>query len=339
MKKFILWSLGIIWVIILALGMLLSETLAVGPFNNWLEEFIKPFIDVNNNPPGPIWVYLVVFYILITLVSVFLAYKDKFLPKVKDEAEEDMRKFITNFTEHANKKHYVVATQIYRYKFSKTNYKVKINYEDGYVIEEERINAVIQEHFEVDKNLFKELDKIVKAIRKDENDLNSIDRFMTRLIDKLDHNPRIIDLNKELNQFNLLVLAIQFFLSVGNTADDFLGANKLISILNHGDKENELYTRTRTGLTRAIINAELNMSSLYCFEHIGKNDKSGRVYLTIKVKRKNDPTPYIFLITVSSKIEEEPEQVTILTEVLNDFIHQLEKELGITEVQNLRLVV
>ena len=325
--------------IIIVLGMLLSETLAVGPFNNWLEDFIKPYIDVNNNPPGPVWAYLVSIFIFINLVSIFLAYKDKFLPKVKGEAKADMRNFITNFTEHANKKHYVIATQIYRYKFSKTNYKVKINYEEGYVIEDERMNAVIQEHFEVDKSLFKELDKIVKAIRKDENDLNSIDRFMTRLIDELDQNPRIIDLNKELNQFNLLLLAIQFFLSIGNTVDDFLGANKLISVLNHSDKENELYTRTRTGLTRAILNAELNMSSLYCFEHIGKNDKSGRVYLTIKVKRKNDPTPYIFLITVSSRIEEEPEQVTILTAIPNDFIHQLEEELGIIEVQNLRLVV
>ena len=55
-----------------------------------------------------------------------------------------MRKFIKNFTEHANKKHYVIATQIYRYKFNKINYKVKINYEDGYVMEGERINAIIQ---------------------------------------------------------------------------------------------------------------------------------------------------------------------------------------------------
>lgn len=339
MKRFILRSLFIICIIVVVLGGFFTDILAVDPFNNWLEELIEPYIDIHNNPPGPLWAYLVVVFILISLVLLYLAYKDKFISKVKDEAEEDMRKFITNFTEHANKKHYVIATQIYRYKFSKTNYKIKINYEEGYVIEDERMNAVIQEHFDVDKNLFKELDKIVKAIRKDERDLNSIDGFMTSLKDELDHNPAIKDLNKELNQFNLLVLAIQFFLSVGNTADDFLGANKLISVLNYSDKENELYTRTRTGLTRAILNAELNMSSLYCFEHIGKNDKSGRVYLTIKVKRKNDPTPYIFLITVSSKIEEEPEQVTILTDILNDFIHQLEKELGITEVQNLRLVV
>ncbi|MFB5089495.1 hypothetical protein PGC35_20305 [Psychrobacillus sp. PGGUH221] len=328
-------------VILPVLGIILwsvfAQDLVFSPLLKPLMNFFEPImlIDVNMS------VGTIIGGIALLGLTLYLfrqQLRKVFLNKIS--VELDMKHFIKRFTEEANKSHYVIATQIYRYHFSKTSSILRINYQDGYVVEEEPLNAVIQENFRIEKKLYRTLEKAVKNVQRDENDLVLLEDFMYQQIAELEKSPTIVNINKELNQFNFLILAIQFFLNIGNNSRKFLEKeNNLVSALNNQQKEDKLYTMSRTGLIRSILNAELGMSALYSFRHIGENEKKGRVYLTIQVKREKESKPYIFLITVSPEIKDEDDQIKIFTEILESFIKVIKSELGEAEIVNLRSLV
>lgn len=317
---------GVIWA--------LFGDILLGPAKDWLEEILKPLLFAQL----PVWIYVTIFIVIVAItigINGFIKTNNTDLPSKR---EIDLKKFIKSFTEYSYKNKFVIATQIYRYKFSKTNYKTKLYYEDGYVIEDEKINAVIQDHFTLDRELYGQLEDAIKEMQ-DFDDYFLMSQFIEECHTSLNASNLIQDENREVNQFLLSVIGSQYVLNFNNSETEFLGSNRIIRSLSHPEKEKTLYSLSKTGLMRAIINAELNISTLYCFEHTGLGEKVGRVYLSLQVMAVNEPTPYIFLITVSPQILTQTNQTEILSDILTDFVDQLENEIEIEEIQNLRLVV
>ncbi|MCR8867464.1 hypothetical protein [Peribacillus frigoritolerans] len=311
----------------------------LGPTKDLIESKVSTFL--NSPPPGYTWAYVVPLIIIIGACIVSIVYMRQQLGSGKfNSSEVDIKEFMKNFTDKACRKQYVIATQLYRYNFKRSNYKIKVSYQDGYVVDDEKLNAIAQDYFEIERSLFNELKRGIEEVQKND-DYAKLNRFLLNCLQDLEASPTIQDVNKEIIQFSLFILGVQYVLNTqqGTNANSFLGPNRIVRILSNASKEAQLYTLARTGLMRAVLNTELNLSSLYCFEHMGDGDKAGRVYLTLNVLRKGEPNPYIFLITVSPRIEDEQDQNQMLSDILEDFVNQMEKELDIEEIQNLRLVV
>ncbi|WP_455919506.1 hypothetical protein [Priestia megaterium] len=338
MKKFFGWGLvlALIYFIISFLWSVVGDVL-LGPTKDLIDSKVSNFLQ--SRPPGYNWYYVAPIILFIGCIVVGVLYvRQKIANDLPPNSDVDIKKFMKKFTDKTCRKQYVIATQLYRYKFRKSNCKIKVTYQDGYVVEDEKLNAVLQDYFEIDRALLNQLKNGIEEAQKN-NNFAKLDDFLLDCLQDLNASPTIQNVNKEVTQFSLFVLGVQYLLKEQNGASDFLGPNRIVRILAHRTKEEELYTLSRAGLMRSILNTELSLSSLYCFEHIGNGDKAGRVYLTLNVLRKDEPDPYLFLITVSPKVEEEQNQTQILSEILKEFVDQIENELDIEEIQSLRLVV
>jgi len=322
------------------------------PFTTKIEDFLDPYISKKVSAKALIGIGLTLF----VAIDLYLQIKKKQLDQEKQSIKEEkeqlhhqmqtlsfniggqkLKDFITKFTKEAYKRHYVIATQIYRYEFSKTNYMLNFRYEEGFVVKGERMNAVIQESFQIDGPLYREFENAIKAIET-KSEFELIQQFIVKCKTVLDKYSKIKNINRELNHFLLLVLALQYVANI-QSETTLVEPAKLGDFLKYKRKQEKLYTLSKTGLIRSILNTELKLSSFYNFEHIGEGDKNGRVYLSVPINRKDDPEPYIFLITISPKIDQENNQGLVMAETLNEFFELIQEEIEVVEINQLGLVV
>lgn len=206
----------------------------------------------------------------------------------------------------------VVAIQIYKYNFRERNDKltIKINHECGYVVEDEPLNGIVQDYFEIDGNIYKRFKNAIKKL----------DGMETAHIEKM-----INQFNKELKttdiqnlksnksatiKYTILWLCIEFFLE--KIAEHYKQAD--LSPLSDVTREEILHKNKRTGIFRGILYFELNGGDNYKFFHDKSNNKKGRIYLTKAAKING--IKCLFLITLyaesdKSKLEMDVENLNV----------------------------
>lgn len=337
---------SIILIIITAILLLFWDIIIdilLGPTKDLIgEKILNSFIA--SAVPGTVGSYIFFIIVLLTVLGGWTKYlfnKSKELQEKSKKLEVldvvNTREFMKDFTLWACRKHYVISTQLYSYDFRISNKEIKLVYEDGFITEGERINAVLQEYFKLDSDLYSELRAGLMSIEKRGNKPNSfkgLSATIQRLVKELNNTtiPKIV--TEDAIKYSMLYFALQFIdikvsqlksfesRNKGNTIDNgenIIRSRFIKKILKSKQKELKLNELTRTGILRAILNAEVLNNEFYVFEHSGQSEKSGRIYLSYKYQKNKKSLPNIFLITISHKILEENDPDKLLNDVFLQF--------------------
>ncbi|PEB73294.1 hypothetical protein COM89_23215 [Bacillus thuringiensis] len=240
-------------------------------------------------------------------------FKDLNRFNVKENLLSAMKTFVDNET-------HVIAAQLYEYtiKESSKQTSVKVSHLDGYVAEGEELNALLQEYYYLDPNLYSDFKKASVLLKK--NDNSSMLEFINKTRSALEQRSAE-DLNGDTEAsltYSLSFLAVQSFIWYSLKFNE----SKAFSVVVVDEEKDEiLYNNKRSGILRTILNSEIVKGEYYIFYHNGHNDKKGRIYFTktIKVSGKR----HVLLITLNDLISEKENWVKHIEGIGKDFVELL----------------
>lgn len=198
--------------------------------------------------------------------------------------QDKLREFIKNYTKSNP---YVVAVQIYQFNYKHTilNTVYKVNYVDGYVRDDEEVNAISQIFYRVSRTVTKQFYNAYKEYI--DNNYTKLNKFVTSQLKKL-NSKKIEDISDEdCIVYSLVIYSIQLLSENGE---------EIISTIYDPNKEELLNNKKRTGILRGIIH-----NDFYKFNYTGNDDiKKDRLYVTFC--KEINYVDYLFLITFSPEI-------------------------------------
>lgn len=314
------WQLRISFTVLILYGIVLKIS------ELWFEEFYKHWLQKYLEYKVPTIFFVLISFVLLSLVSNY--YKKK-IEKLKEQIEnkaatlaytyeelETYKQFETLRDEMARfiaKEEYVHAVQLYRYTMKHHGDKVifKVNHVDGVVHEQIPLNAMMQVYYSIDRNLYNEYLRVMKAF--DEGKYDRVIKFMHRIGHDLSIKPIAeSDENFVQQQYKYAILKL---------CEDILSSTYHLDIVNpflDPDKIKKLKNNLRTGILRGILNRYENF---YMFDHDGEGEKRGRVYLTRHYYNEEiDGYRYIFVLTLDPSVLQQ-------LHVNHDYLIKLDKRL------------
>ncbi|EOO79275.1 hypothetical protein IC7_01407 [Bacillus cereus BAG1O-1] len=236
--------------------------------------------------------------------------------KVQENVLEVMKTFVNNETN-------VIAAQLYEYtiKESSKQTAVKVSHLDGYVAEGEELNALLQEYYYLNPQMYADFKKSVFKLKKN-NDTSDIMKFIDGNREVLDAKS-VEELNGDMNAslvYSLTFLAVQSY--IGHVMRIEKGQEQALTFTVVSEEKDEvLYNNKRNGILRTILNSVIAQGDFYIFYHNGYNEKKGRIYYTetIKVSGKKQ----ILLITLNELALEQEDWVQYIKGVGKDFVELL----------------
>lgn len=230
--------------------------------------------------------------------------------------------------------HLVDSAQLYSYTIlsnQKKRVKIRVNAVTGFSGEGVVINSILQTYYELEKDVFDEIDFIVqkwKQLESKDVDMSWAERKLQgkiftdramKLFDRLRNELRELKSIEELfedeiyyNNYRVLTILYKLMTRV----DD---ANKLPNLVYdstkpHDEKEqrlkeleDELYKGKRTGVLGSIL-----LKDIFMFRHVGTSSKNGRTYVafSIPIFYQN----YCILFTVDTNQIEDSQQLRSICE-------------------------
>lgn len=201
----------------------------------------------------------------------------------------------------------VIAVELYSYYLQDghDNVIVKINHSLGVVMENKDHNTILQNYYPIPKYLYEEFKAAQYMFQNNYfaeeynghkplfTDKQPLVSFFNKVKDELSKIKKPKD-KEEVVRFALLVLA-------AGDLDDWLqriNYGKEIELLDDGEKVQDLFEKSKTGILRGI----LDDSTLYSFNYKKKDSiskKENRLYITKKSSVRGKPS--IFVITVENR--------------------------------------
>lgn len=225
-------------------------------------------------------------------------YHDLHIFKFNEVINKSLEEYVINTPE-------IVAIQIYKYKMftNKKDVCFKINFKYGYIEESNNINAIIQDHYSIEKKVFDRIKNILKS-----NDIEKYNQFIRALTRHLNGKQFKNFSEYDCTKYYVAEYLIQRLLKLQ-------GINKIIfQILSDPKKEEDVKKMKRMGIFKGILNKEF-----YYFTNL-KKTKKNRGYLTKCVTINN--IPHIVLFTFHSDINLSQEKLSIIGE---NYINELDK--------------
>lgn len=246
-------------------------------------------------------------------------FKDLNRFNVKENVLSTMKTFVDNET-------HVIAAQLYEYTIKESSKQtfVKVSHLDGYVAEGEELNALLQEYYSLDANLYSKFKTAMELLKK--NDNVAMLEFINETRTVLEQRS-VGELNGDTDAsltYSLSFLAVQSFIWYSLR----LNRSQAFSVVVVDEEKDEiLYNNKRSGILRTILNSEIVKGEYYIFYHNGHNDKKGRIYFTktIKVSGKR----HVLLITLNDLITEKENWVEYIEGIGQDFVELL-KDKGLS---------
>lgn len=200
--------------------------------------------------------------------------------------QDKLREFIKNYT---NKNPYVLAVQIYRFniKHSRSFTEYRVNYVDGYVSDDEEVNAITQTCYRINRKTFKLFSDAYLEYLKDSSNTEKMVSFVNNQLARLNFKSISAITEEDCIIYSLVIYLIQVLAEEGE---------EIISTIADSGKEDILNNKKRTGLLRGIIDG-----NSYKFSYTGADDnKKNRLYVTFCKEINN--IQYMFLLTFSPEI-------------------------------------
>lgn len=200
--------------------------------------------------------------------------------------QDKLREFIKNYT---NKNPYVLAVQIYRFniKHSRSFTEYRVNYVDGYVSDDEEVNAITQTCYRINRKTFKLFSDAYLEYLKDSSNTEKMVSFVNNQLARLNFKNISAITEEDCIIYSLVIYLIQVLAEEGE---------EIISTIADSGKEDILNNKKRTGLLRGIIDG-----NSYKFSYTGADDnKKNRLYVTFCKEINN--IQYMFLLTFSPEI-------------------------------------
>ena len=200
--------------------------------------------------------------------------------------QDNLREFIKNYT---NRNPFVIAVQIYRFniKHSRSFTEYRVNYVDGYVRENEEVNAITQTCYKIGRRIFKQFSIAYKEYLDDSKNTSKMVTFVENQLTRLNDKSTSCITEQDCIIYSLVIYLIQVLAEEGE---------EIISTIEDSKKEDLLNNKKRTGLLRGIIDG-----NSYKFSYTGEDDnKKNRQYVTFC--KEINKVEYIFLITFSPEI-------------------------------------
>lgn len=202
--------------------------------------------------------------------------------------KEKLRELIKSY---ACRNPYVLAVQIYGFNLKHTAKctEYRVNYLDGYVRDDEEVNAITQSYYKVNRKIFKSFaNTYMDYIGNPEKHSEKLKNFVESQLLRLDAK-KIVDITEE--DCVIYALVIYLIQILQENEDEIISTSftdlKKVDILNN---------KKRTGMLRGIIN-----NDFYKFSYSGEDDnKKNRIYVTFCKPINN--SDYLFLITFSPEI-------------------------------------
>lgn len=225
-------------------------------------------------------------------------YHDLHIFKFNEVITKSLKEYVINTPE-------IVAIQIYKYKMftNKKDICFKINFKYGYIEESNNINAIIQDHYSIEKKIYERIQNILKG-----NDVEKYKQFIRVLTRHLNGKQFKNFTEYDCTKYYIVEYLLQRLLKLQ-------GINKIISqILTDSQKEEDVKKMKRMGIFKGILNREF-----YYFTNL-KKAKKNRGYLTKCVTINN--IPHVVLFTFHSDINVSKEKLSIIGE---NYINELDK--------------
>ncbi|GGD29714.1 hypothetical protein [Pontibacillus salipaludis] len=255
--------------------------------------------------------------------GLFSYYKELKEYDIKKEYQRFMKAFVRD-------QPYVCSVQLYEYIVKSTSpykHRIQLNYVDGNVSANEKLNAIVQDHFDYNKREIREVKKVYKELNNAEmNDDHNSFESLSKSFQLLNRY------NKKLNSFHThdddTSLKLSLMQLMGDLIEKRIDAAFTDDhLLSNPQLEQRLIRMRKTGIARAIVKYEFFEDHLdYFFRYSGDGDaKSGRHYIA-SIKKSNRGKNYLFLITVSpdlwSNSDEVKQSLNEIKEEFNSFLNE-----------------
>lgn len=234
------------------------------------------------------------------------------------------------FKEYIKKQPYVIGVQLYEYhqKFENQKSNIHLKFIDGYAAENTSVNAVLQTHFSMNIDLYREFIKAYDACFEPiEKDILESLEYPPEQTDIYDIKP-LIDFIKKHNDaltkkrkfvyedamaYTLVILAIRIL-------ERSTGSSISFALKDSAKKSLESLVK-RTGYLQAAL-AHFPVT----FSYTGSTAKANRQYIASKVRI--NETNYMYMIILDPSVVLDENRMEILNEVTSDFESLLAKTLG-----------
>ncbi|NOV00669.1 hypothetical protein [Paenibacillus planticolens] len=193
---------------------------------------------------------------------------------------------------------YISGIQLYEYSVSSTKAlqtTIKVNYVDGFVRENEELNAIVQSYYKLNKYQLLKFKSTVLAALNNTMKLNNLLDYLEDIEYKLT-NKKL----HELDEKDSITLAFSE-----------LGISHLEKRFGFFTEENAgfssvakvLHEKKRIGILKSILNFKyLKEEPFFSFHYTGRgNEKAKRKYITYNVKSTKDEN-FLFLITFNAEV-------------------------------------
>ncbi|WP_126429931.1 hypothetical protein [Brevibacillus marinus] len=284
------------------------------------------------NFPVPLFICLIIAVLCVACIFYMFQYQQGRIAEYEEEAKDNARTLMNSYRQlnemslkrdlrdvmkkFTKNEPYVWAVQLYESSIKmlkqdgKNKTMVQINHVEGFVTEGVNLNALLQQYYVFDADVYKEFQ--LAQYRLAQNDLDFILKFIHKYrqylslkVDAYTTHDSII--------YAFLRLSVEILESSG-----LIG--KHTAFFLDPDQKRKLVQLERTGILRGM-----QVDHFYTFEHQGDGDKKGRLYITKPATIKG--IPHIFLLTVNPDILYEEQSKYQLTQLTKDFNELLTNDL------------